>query len=309
MKCQVCGAESGKYPICKSCNLKRETGEVVKCELCGNWHINGAPCKTMETINAEAYLYESKKRLITKSESEFFEAIKSSIPEKFHVFPQINLSSFIDRTDSSRYRNELFRNVDFLITDNEYMPKIVIEINDQSHLDRDRQARDEKVRKICEEAGIPIIKLWTSYGVNPDYIQNRIEEVLSSLPVKRIHHFGLQKEPELKTEQEITDKAFAEQYSASNIHVSKKGCYIATAVYGSYDCPEVWTLRRYRDKHLRQTTLGRLFIRIYYAISPTIVRIFSKQDWFNLLCRSILDRFVCRLHNRGISDNPYSDSE
>ncbi|MDR0918559.1 MAG: hypothetical protein LBM93_04840 [Oscillospiraceae bacterium] len=24
-------------------------------------------------------------------------------------------------------------------------------------------------------------------------------------------------------------------------------CYIATAVYGSYDCPEVWTLRRFRD--------------------------------------------------------------
>ena len=24
-------------------------------------------------------------------------------------------------------------------------------------------------------------------------------------------------------------------------------CYVATAVYGSYDCPEVWTLRRFRD--------------------------------------------------------------
>ena len=28
---------------------------------------------------------------------------------------------------------------------------------------------------------------------------------------------------------------------------SSGGCYVATAVYGSYDCPEVWVLRRYRD--------------------------------------------------------------
>ena len=28
---------------------------------------------------------------------------------------------------------------------------------------------------------------------------------------------------------------------------SSGGCYVATAVYGSYDCPQVWTLRRYRD--------------------------------------------------------------
>ncbi len=31
------------------------------------------------------------------------------------------------------------------------------------------------------------------------------------------------------------------------------GCYIATAVYGSYDCPEVWVLRRYRDYKLSKT--------------------------------------------------------
>ena len=31
------------------------------------------------------------------------------------------------------------------------------------------------------------------------------------------------------------------------------GCYVATAVYGSYDCPEIWTLRRFRDKVLART--------------------------------------------------------
>lgn len=39
---------------------------------------------------------------------------------------------------------------------------------------------------------------------------------------------------------------------------AKRGCYVATAVYGSYDCPEVWTLRRFRDERLAQTWNGRL---------------------------------------------------
>ncbi|NLX93020.1 MAG: hypothetical protein GXZ02_03995, partial [Clostridiales bacterium] len=38
------------------------------------------------------------------------------------------------------------------------------------------------------------------------------------------------------------------------------GCYVATAVYGSYDCPQVWTLRRYRDYTLAETWYGRAFI-------------------------------------------------
>lgn len=33
-----------------------------------------------------------------------------------------------------------------------------------------------------------------------------------------------------------------------NYKPKSKACYIATSVYGSYDCPEVWTLRRFRDK-------------------------------------------------------------
>lgn len=298
MKCSVCGAESGKYPLCKVCNSKRETGEIIKCERCGKWHYKDSSCQAPDTTSSESYLYEPKKSLITESESAFYEAIKSSLPEGHLVFPQINLASFIDRTDNPRYRNELFRNVDFLITDDKYCPKIVIEINDQSHLDRDRRARDEKVANICEEAGIPIIKLWTSYGVNKEYIQNKINEKMTALPIPRVHHFNSQTDSIQSDEQEKAKKAQP---------AAKKGCYIATAVYGSYDCPEVWTLRRYRDNCLAVFAFGRLFIRIYYALSPTIVRIFGKQKWFNRICKKALDRFVTKLNRKGLDDSQYFD--
>lgn len=89
--------------------------------------------------------------------------------------------------------------------------------------------------------------------------------------------------------------------------VSKGGCYVATAVYGSYDCPEVWTLRRYRDFVLADSWYGRLFIRTYYAISPTLVKWYGGSTWFKMMWRPALDRMVNRLNRREFADTPYSD--
>ena len=85
------------------------------------------------------------------------------------------------------------------------------------------------------------------------------------------------------------------------------GCYIATAIYGSYDCPEVWTLRRYRDYKLAKTFWGRIFIKAYYAISPTIVRLAGNTKWFNKILKYRLDKMVKSLKNEGFDSMPYED--
>ena len=87
------------------------------------------------------------------------------------------------------------------------------------------------------------------------------------------------------------------------------GCYVATAVYGSYDCPEVWTLRRFRDDTLAETWYGRVFIRVYYAISPTLVKWFGKTVWFTNLWKPPLDRMVGNLKESGVEDTPYDDKK
>ena len=85
------------------------------------------------------------------------------------------------------------------------------------------------------------------------------------------------------------------------------GCYVATCVYGSYDCPQVWTLRRYRDNTLAQTWSGRAFIKTYYAISPTLVKWFGNTEWFKKMWQPKLDRMVKRLNNEGVENTPYQD--
>ncbi|MBR6418818.1 MAG: leucine-rich repeat domain-containing protein [Oscillospiraceae bacterium] len=84
-------------------------------------------------------------------------------------------------------------------------------------------------------------------------------------------------------------------------------CYIATCVYGSYDCPEVWTLRRFRDNTLAESACGRAFIRCYYAVSPHLVKHFGETKLFRRFWRGALDRMVGRLRKKGVSDTPYSD--
>ena len=87
------------------------------------------------------------------------------------------------------------------------------------------------------------------------------------------------------------------------------GCYVATCVYGSYDCPEVWVLRRFRDYSLAKSWYGRLFIRTYYTVSPTIVKLFGDTDWFKNMWKPALDRMVQKLIEEGCSDEPYQDMD
>ena len=78
----------------------------------------------------------------------------------------------------------------------------------------------------------------------------------------------------------------------------KEGCYIATAVYGSYDAPEVLVLRRFRDNVLKKSRGGRMFIKIYYALSPGLAEKLKDYTFINNKVRVILNRMVILIKKR-----------
>ena len=85
------------------------------------------------------------------------------------------------------------------------------------------------------------------------------------------------------------------RYGKNSPHRKKSsngGCYIATAVYGSYDAPQVMSLHRFRDENLSKTMLGRLFIRVYYKLSPPIARWLTTAKITNTLAKAVLDKIV-----------------
>lgn len=87
----------------------------------------------------------------------------------------------------------------------------------------------------------------------------------------------------------------------------KAGCYIATCVYGSYNNENLWVLRRFRDFGLKKSIFGRLFIKLYYFISPILVKMLKNNSFFVKSNRYILNKFVNVLKNKGYSSKPYRD--
>ena len=74
------------------------------------------------------------------------------------------------------------------------------------------------------------------------------------------------------------------------------GCFIATAVYGSYDANQVRVLRKFRDERLQASTLGNGFVKLYYAVSPYIANfIASNKRVRSFVKKGLLDPIVCKL--------------
>ena len=77
-----------------------------------------------------------------------------------------------------------------------------------------------------------------------------------------------------------------------NSGTKKERCYIATSIYGDYDHPKVIILRRFRDKTLKGSFIGKILVVIYYKISPTIVKIFGSQSYFRKPVKYLLDKLT-----------------
>lgn len=73
---------------------------------------------------------------------------------------------------------------------------------------------------------------------------------------------------------------------------ANKGCYLATACYGSSDCEEVILLHIFRDHYLSRNLAGRLFISLYYRISPWLIRHFAKNETQKALVRLFISTFI-----------------
>ena len=70
------------------------------------------------------------------------------------------------------------------------------------------------------------------------------------------------------------------------------GCFIATAVYESSNHHHVITLKKFRDRILLKSWVGRLFVKFYYVIGPYAAKVISKNLWTKQKVRSLLSQLV-----------------
>lgn len=75
-------------------------------------------------------------------------------------------------------------------------------------------------------------------------------------------------------------------------------CFIATACYRDVFSEEVIFFREYRDNNLKKSFLGRLFINLYYKISPFFYTILFNNPYYSNKIRVILDKIYLNLKDK-----------
>ena len=73
---------------------------------------------------------------------------------------------------------------------------------------------------------------------------------------------------------------------------SKKGCFVATAVYGDYQHPIVRRFRLFRDTVLIQHRAGRAFVWFYYRLGPILAAVPRNSRFCRSWIRFFLDRLA-----------------
>lgn len=67
-----------------------------------------------------------------------------------------------------------------------------------------------------------------------------------------------------------------------------KNCFISTAAFGSELAPEVEIFRKFRNKFLLTNPGGKLFVKFYYKVSPSIAEVISGNAYYKVLVRVLL---------------------
>ena len=108
------------------------------------------------------YSYISKKQIMTNAEKVFYDKLLATLGDNHYIVPQAHLSMFIDHKIKGQNWKGAFsvingKSVDFLIVEKlTQKPVLAIELDDYTHSRTDRTRRDAIVKKILDNAGIPL---------------------------------------------------------------------------------------------------------------------------------------------------------
>jgi hypothetical protein len=69
---------------------------------------------------------------------------------------------------------------------------------------------------------------------------------------------------------------------------AKRGCFIATAAYGSDLAPEVEILRAFRDTTLLPNPVGQRFVRWYNKLSPRLASWIERRPFVRMIVRMLI---------------------
>lgn len=307
--CEMCASpnlikKDGMY-VCKNCGTRYTVEEAKRMMIDGTVDIQGT-VKVDNSSFVKKQLTNARRALAKEDWEEvekYYNRVEEYAPNNIEaVFFSAYGKALLSFTDKEYYKRR--QKITVLINS-------VSVINDYYEITtEDKEAVLRKISDAIEKMyEIPYVYDPNSYGVS---IGSKFWGVRLCNVVRKAFYTELQQIDNVHKDipyiHELMEKNEHGMPESESIDDSGP-CYVATAVYGSYDCPQVWTLRRYRDYTLAETWYGRAFIRTYYAISPTLVKWFGHTEWFKKMWKGTLDRMVNNLNAEGVENTPYKDRQ
>ena len=121
------------------------------------------------------------------------------------------------------------------------------------------------------------------------------EDVKAIDVAKDLYERSERKEMDFMVVREGDEYVFYTLTESNSQATQNKGCFIATAAYGSSLAPEVVFLSRFRDEFLVDSKLGALFVGFYYYISPPLASLIAKVDFLRVTTRIFFLTPILRL--------------
>ena len=302
LTCEMCGStdlmkQDGVF-VCQSCGCKYSVEEAKRMMIEGTVDVQGT-VKVDNSAFVQKYLANARRAYEKEDWEEvekYYNMVEQNAPNNMEaVFFSAFGKAMLSLTDGDYYK----RQQKFTV-----LNKSISVINDYY------EVTDEDKEAVLTKISDAIIKMFSvtyvyntqaGAGIGGNQWQKNILTNTKNAFVTELKQIAEKhSDPYI---QNLITKMSAVQAGSSGC------CYVATAVYGTYDCPQVWTLRRFRDNKLAETWHGRAFIHTYYAISPTLVKWFGETKWFRKMWRGTLDRMVKKLQDNGYESTPYNDKD
>ena len=314
LTCEMCGStdlikQDGVF-ICQNCGCKYSVEEAKRMMIEGPVDVSGSTVKIDNSAFIEKYLQNArraKQKEDWEETEKYYNMVEQNAPRNIEA---IFYSSYAKARNTLQANDINKRIVAFNVLGNSI--SIIDDYFDTNNCAEQialiKQMSDDLLAMFNP---LKITKAVLGTGRNGDDLEGislpRTKPLFKTVCDKFIESLEhiIRDVPETATE--LTPCLEAHKAKAPKLNTS--GCYVATAVYGSYDCPQVWTLRRFRDYTLAETWYGRTFIHTYYAISPTLVEWFGQTNWFKKMWKVVLDRMVANLNADGVEDTPYEDRD
>lgn len=121
------------------------------------------------------------------------------------------------------------------------------------------------------------------------FITSEIDDLLrAGQPIQAIKRLRETTSLSLRDAKDQIDRRAAEL----GVPTTRCRCFIATAAWGDEDAAEVAALRRFRDRVLRRSHMGRVLTRWYYRLSPPVAEWIACRPTARAFLRMIIGVFV-----------------